>query len=64
MAKLDPLLAEIEKFLKKRKISPTLFGKMALNDPRFVFQLRDGRDYRRSTEDRVRSFIRSTAGAK
>lgn len=53
------LLQTIETFLTKHGLQPTTFGREALNDPSFVFDLRNGRDLRRSTEDRVRIFIKS-----
>jgi hypothetical protein len=34
------LLREIEKFLRNSDIAPTRFGRDALGDPRFVFDLR------------------------
>ena len=36
-------LTEIEKFLSKHEISPTMFGKILMGDPNFVFELREGR---------------------
>lgn len=52
------LLNEIEDFLKSSGMSATAFGQRALNDPPFVQQLRDGRDPKMSTAERVRAFIR------
>lgn len=50
----DPLLAEIEAFLEEARMTPTAFGRDALNDPGFVFELRTGRDTRRATAQRAR----------
>lgn len=50
----DPALTEIEAFLAETGMSPTAFGRDALGDPRFVFDLRSGRDCRRSTTERAR----------
>lgn len=51
------LLQDVEGFLNKTGMFPTVLGKEALNDPNFVFDLREGRDYRRSTEERLRVFM-------
>lgn len=51
------LLKDIEKFLTDTGMLPTAFGKDALNDPNFVFDLRQGRDYRNSTAERIKNFI-------
>lgn len=53
------LLIEIENFLDASGMSPTAFGSEALNDPPFVSQLRQGRDVKVSTADRVRAFIQA-----
>lgn len=52
------LLTEIEIFLNASGMNPTMLGKLAMNDPMFVFDLRNGRDYRRSTEERIRTFMK------
>ncbi len=51
------LLAKIEAFLERTGMSPTAFGIKALNDPPFVQQLRDGRDPKMSTAQKVEQFI-------
>lgn len=51
------LLQEIEAFLNRTGMSATAFGAKALNDPPFVQQLRDGRDPKMSTVDRIRDFM-------
>lgn len=51
------LLTEIEGFLEETGMSATRFGSLALNDPPFVAQLRDGRDCKLSTVEKVRSFM-------
>jgi hypothetical protein len=51
------LLREVEKFLRRRDIRPTRFGRDAVGDPRFVFDLRNGRDPRPSTIKRVQAFL-------
>jgi hypothetical protein len=51
------LLREVEKFLRQSDVAPTRFGRDAVGDPRFVFDLRNGRDPRPSTIARVRAYL-------
>jgi hypothetical protein len=51
------LLNEVEKFLRQSDIPPTRFGRIAMGDPRFVFDLRRGRDPRPRTIARVIAFL-------
>lgn len=51
------LLREVEKFLNRSKTAPTRFGRDAVGDPRFVFDLRKGREPRATTVARVRAFL-------
>lgn len=51
------LLREVEKFLKRSEVAPTRFGRDAVGDPRFVFDLRKGREPRARTVARVRAFL-------
>ena len=51
------LLVRIERHLKRTRTPPTRFGRDALGDPNFVFNLRDGREPRPKTLVRVLSFI-------
>jgi hypothetical protein len=51
------LLREVEKFLRRSNIAPTRFGRDAMGDPRFVFDLRNGRDPRPETINRVRAYL-------
>lgn len=58
------LLRSIEIFLREHDMLPSTFGREAANDPRFVFDLRNGRTPRPATERRVRDWMREyTAGA-
>lgn len=43
--------------LDRYGLAPARFGRMAVRDPRFVFDLRRGREPRPATEARVRAFI-------
>ena len=53
------LLREVEKFLRRRDVAPTRFGRDAVGDPRFVFDLRNGRDPRPRTIERVLAYVES-----
>lgn len=51
------LLRKIEMFLRSSDVTPTRFGRDAVNDPRFVFDLRRGREPRAQTVARVVEFL-------
>ncbi len=51
------LLREVEKFLRRSDVPPTRFGREAVGDPRFVFDLRRGRDPRPGTVARVLAYL-------
>lgn len=55
--KIVHLLWEVEKFLKLSNMPATKFGRSAVKDPRFVFDLRNGREPRPRTIQRVRAFL-------
>lgn len=55
--KMVYLLREVEKFLRQNETAPTRFGREAVGDPRFVFDLRNGRDPRPRTIARVRAYL-------
>ena len=55
------LLREVEKFLRQNDTPPTRFGWDAMRDPRFVFDLRNGRDPRPRTVERVRAYLKECA---
>ena len=50
-------LNEIEKFMKIKQVPPTRFGREAVNDPRFVFDLRLGREMGKRTQRRVQAYL-------
>jgi len=52
-------LSAVEEFLKSAGVSPTAFGRDALGDPGFVFDLRNGRRLWPETAEKVRDFIRT-----
>lgn len=51
------LIRKIEKFLRSTDMPPATFGRLAIGDPRFVFDLRRGREPRRTMEQRVEHFM-------
>lgn len=51
------LLREVEKFLNRSQTAPTRLGRDVVGDPRFVFDLREGREPRQTTVERVRAFL-------
>lgn len=53
----DELLDRVEEFLAQTGMNATAFGKAALSDPTFVFDLRKGRECRRSVRQRVSAFM-------
>jgi hypothetical protein len=51
------LLRDVEKFLKNSNTPAAKFGREAMGDPRFVFDLRKGREPRPRTVERIRAFL-------
>jgi hypothetical protein len=51
------LLSMIERHLRNSGVAPTRFGRDAVNDPRFVLDLRNGREPRAATAERVSAYI-------
>lgn len=49
--------ATISKYLKKTGMKPAAFGRAAVNDPRLVFDIRNGRQVRPNTANRLRQFM-------
>jgi hypothetical protein len=58
MTHSQQFLSEVEAFLSRSGMSPTAFGKAALNDPNFISDLRAGRLPGLGIVDRVHEFIR------
>lgn len=54
---MEDLLFEIEAFREAHGIAETTFGRKAVNDTRLIQQLREGREPRRATVERVRTFM-------
>jgi hypothetical protein len=53
------LIRKIEKFLRRTDMPATTFGRLAARDPRFVYDLRNGRIPRARMEKRVEHFMNS-----
>ena len=51
------LLSLIERHLRNSGTAPTRFGRDAVRDPRFVLDLRNGREPRATTAERVSAYI-------
>jgi hypothetical protein len=51
------LLMVVERHLRAGAVSPSRFGRQVSGDPRFVFDLRRGREPRPSTAARVLAYI-------
>ncbi len=51
------LLPRIERHLRRTKMRPAEFGRAAVRDPRFVFDLRLGREPRPVTLRRVHAWL-------
>jgi hypothetical protein len=55
------LIRKIEQFLRRHQMPATKFGRLAARDPRFVLDLRNGREPRSVTERRVEHFMNTYA---
>jgi len=51
------LLRHVERHLRRFGVPPARFGTEAVKDPRFVFDLRNGREPRARTVARVEAYI-------
>jgi 2,4-dienoyl-CoA reductase-like NADH-dependent reductase (Old Yellow Enzyme family) len=51
------LLQRIERHLRRTGTAVTRFGREAVNDPRFVLDLRNGRELRSATQARVLAYL-------
>ncbi len=56
------LLSLIERHLRNSGTAPTRFGRDAVNDPRFVLDLRAGRTPRPTTTARVSAYLAQCEG--
>lgn len=62
MDDLERFRQEVEAYLRRARLTPTAFGRDAIADPNFVFNLRTGREPRRDTMARVRAFMSERRG--
>lgn len=51
------LIRSIEMFLRRHDMPATKFGRLAAHDPRFVLDLRMGREPREQMEASIRAFM-------
>ena len=51
------LLQRIQQHLRHRRMSPTRFGREAVGDPNLISQLKDGRELRSTTLQRVIDYL-------
>lgn len=54
----QPIRMHIDRFLRTSGMSAQAFGRAVMNDPRFVFDVRAGREPRIATRYRIIRFIR------
>ena len=55
---LDKFKARVERFLRRTGMAPGCFGREAMSDPTFVFDLRNGKSPRPQTMDRAELYMR------
>lgn len=58
------LIEVIDAYCERHGISPSAFGIKMMRDPRFVFDLKKGRELRRSTEAALREKMRAEPTAR
>ena len=47
------LLHRIERYMRAKRMSPTRFGREAVGDPNLIAQLKDGRELRAATVQKI-----------
>jgi homoserine dehydrogenase len=63
MSEIERFRAEVEAFLVQRGWSPTRFGREIAGDPLFVFDLREGREPRADTRERIAAAMAKEGGS-
>lgn len=53
MTDIEVFKSKVEDFLTANEMTPTQFGKQFAGDPLFVFQLREGREPRSQTRQKI-----------
>lgn len=51
------LLRRIDQYLRRSRMSPTQFGRETVNDSRLIRDLRNGRELRRKTVERIVTWL-------
>ncbi len=51
------LMQRIERYMRARHMPPTRFGREAVGDPNLIAQLRDGRELRSATAQRILDYL-------
>ena len=59
----DDFQAEVERFLANSDMSPTAFGLAAAQDPSFISRVRNNRNFRADTMQRVLRYIETQRSA-
>ena len=59
MTQSEAFIAQVDEFLARSEMTPTAFGRAAVNDPNFVADIRNGRKPNLGLVDRVHAFMRS-----
>jgi predicted transcriptional regulator len=57
MSRSEVFLAQVEAFLERTGMTPTAFGKAALNDPNFIRDLRQGRKPNLDLVEHIQEFM-------
>ncbi len=60
----EALLREIDEFCRAHTVATSTFGRLAVNDGKFVGRLQNGGKVTTSTVERVRAFMQETGGAE
>jgi hypothetical protein len=50
-------MSRIERHLRARRMSPTRFGREAVGDPNLISQLKDGRELRSATLQKIIDYL-------
>lgn len=58
MTDLERFVTEVEAYIAAHRMTPTQFGMMFAGDPKFVFDLRAGREPRTATRQRILDAMR------
>ena len=57
MKELDPILPKIRRFIEKNAVPETMFGLRAAGDPNLLDDLKQGRELRRATRQKVADYM-------